>query len=167
MASTSIWNLLELALATDLTQHALRISLIENCKPVWMLDHVHVRKRQSPFGLQVLGRISQGKLTPRIGDSRNLESRPARATRLEAGIYDPLVVVLRQLSYTLTRERGDPRMMQFAARRIALERQLMRKARRRVAYVARAKEASLSSPPKVDVWRFVCQLHSSVVMTLP
>jgi hypothetical protein len=132
-----------------------------------MLDHVHVRKRRSPFGLQAQGRISQGKLTLGRGDSRIPEARPARAARFEAGIYGLLVVVLRQLSHMLTRERGDPRMMQFAARRIALERRLMRKARRRVAYVARAKEVSLSSPPKVDVWRFVCQLHSSVVMTLP
>jgi hypothetical protein len=42
----SIWSLLALAGARDLTQRASRISLIEACKPVWLLDHVYVRKQE-------------------------------------------------------------------------------------------------------------------------
>jgi hypothetical protein len=42
----SIWNLLELAAATDRAQRAARISLIESLKPVWVLDHVHVRRQE-------------------------------------------------------------------------------------------------------------------------
>jgi hypothetical protein len=41
--------------------------------------------------------------------------------------------------------------MQFAARKIALERQLMRKARQRAAFVARGRHVTGSAPPTEEV----------------
>jgi hypothetical protein len=42
----SVWSLLEVAGATDRAQRAARISLIEECNPLWLLDHVYVRKQE-------------------------------------------------------------------------------------------------------------------------
>jgi hypothetical protein len=42
----SIWNLLEIASASDVAQRERRIGFLEAFKPVWALDHVHVRKQE-------------------------------------------------------------------------------------------------------------------------
>ena len=42
----SVWNLLEIAGATDLPQRARRIAFLEECGPVWIYDHTFVRRQE-------------------------------------------------------------------------------------------------------------------------
>lgn len=42
----SIWNLLEIAQASDVAQRAARIAFLSALKPAWLLDHVHVRRQE-------------------------------------------------------------------------------------------------------------------------
>jgi hypothetical protein len=42
----SIWNLLEIAAASDLAQRKARIAFLSSLKPVWLFDHVYVRKQE-------------------------------------------------------------------------------------------------------------------------
>src|SRR4030088_515347 len=37
----SIWNLLEIASASDLAQRKVRVAFLSSLKPVWLLDHVY------------------------------------------------------------------------------------------------------------------------------
>jgi hypothetical protein len=42
----SIWNLLEIAAASDVAQRKARLAFLTDLKPVWLLDHVYVRKQE-------------------------------------------------------------------------------------------------------------------------
>ncbi len=42
----SIWNLLEIAAASDVAQRKPRLAFLTDLKPVWLLDHVYVRKQE-------------------------------------------------------------------------------------------------------------------------
>jgi hypothetical protein len=42
----SIWNLLEIAAASDVAQRKARLAFLNSLKPIWFLDHVYVRKQE-------------------------------------------------------------------------------------------------------------------------
>jgi hypothetical protein len=42
----SIWNLLEIGSASDLAQRKVRVAFLSSLKPLWLLDHVYVRKQE-------------------------------------------------------------------------------------------------------------------------
>ncbi len=42
----SIWNLLEIAAASDIAQRKTRLAFLASLKPLWLLDHVYVRKQE-------------------------------------------------------------------------------------------------------------------------